>query len=149
MKVEHILVPTDFSAPARHNLDIAVETAALFSSRITLLYVVEPVVVIGTEMSPLISPLELESKNSALKELTKLADAYQNRAAITTALTHGSAWRGVCDYASEHAVDLIVISTHGHTGLRHFLIGSNAERIVQHAPCPVLVTRRDHITPHG
>ncbi len=51
------------------------------------------------------------------------------------------------DYAKEHEIDLIVIATHGRTGLSHVLLGSVAERIVREAPCPVLTLRDSHRAP--
>lgn len=53
----------------------------------------------------------------------------------------GNPWQEVCGYARDNAVDLIVVATHGRTGLPHVLMGSVAERIVQHAHCPVLVVK--------
>jgi nucleotide-binding universal stress UspA family protein len=53
----------------------------------------------------------------------------------------GNPWDETCVYARRHGVDLIVVATHGRTGLKHVLLGSVAERIVQHAPCPVLVVK--------
>jgi nucleotide-binding universal stress UspA family protein len=55
----------------------------------------------------------------------------------------GNPWRGVCDYAERQGIDLVVIATHGRTGLQHALIGSTAEKIVRHAPCPVLVVKAE------
>ena len=54
---------------------------------------------------------------------------------------HPSAAEGICEAAVEAGADLIVLSTHGRTGLAHMLIGSVAERVVRHAPCPVLTLR--------
>lgn len=53
----------------------------------------------------------------------------------------GNPWSGVCDYARDNQIDLIVVATHGRTGLSHALIGSTAERIVRFAPCPVLTVK--------
>jgi nucleotide-binding universal stress UspA family protein len=53
----------------------------------------------------------------------------------------GHPYQEITDAARELKVDLIVISTHGYTGLKHVLLGSTAERIVRHAPCPVLTVR--------
>ncbi len=53
----------------------------------------------------------------------------------------GHPWSEVCAYAGRVGIDLIILTTHGLTGLRHLLIGSTAERVVQHAPCPVLTVK--------
>ena len=63
----------------------------------------------------------------------------------TAVVLNANAAVGICDYAAKEEVDLIVLSTHGRTGLSHMLIGSVAERVVRHAPCPVL-TLRSHTT---
>ena len=47
----------------------------------------------------------------------------------------------IVEYAREHGADLIVMGSHGHTGLRHLLMGSVAEHVLRHAPCPVLIVR--------
>jgi nucleotide-binding universal stress UspA family protein len=54
----------------------------------------------------------------------------------------GNPWTGICDYARDKKIDLIVLPTHGRTGLGHMLIGSTAERVVQHAPCTVLTVKK-------
>src|SRR5262249_57222373 len=56
-----------------------------------------------------------------------------------SAFTDGSPVIDICAFAKDHDVDLIITSTHGFTGLKHVLIGSIAEKVVRHAPCPVLV----------
>ena len=53
----------------------------------------------------------------------------------------GAPWKEIVETAKERAMDLIILATHGHTGLKHTLLGSVAERVVRHAPCPVLVVR--------
>jgi universal stress protein A len=53
----------------------------------------------------------------------------------------GTPWLEVCNYSRDNKIDLIILATHGHTGMRHALLGSVAERIVQHAPCAVLVVK--------
>ena len=69
---------------------------------------------------------------------------------VETAVRWESPVEGIVDYAREAAIDLIVIATHGRTGLSHVLLGSVAERIVREAPCPVLTIRdRDRPRPSG
>jgi len=86
-----------------------------------------------------------ESRESlkALK-IAKLADI----GSVTLATAeHVSTAKAICDYADEHGVDMIVIGTHGRTGLSHVLMGSVAEKVVRHANCPILVVpygKRSH-----
>ncbi len=57
---------------------------------------------------------------------------------VVTKVIRGHPWHEICGYAKESGIDLIILGTHGRTGLRHALMGSVAERVVQHAHCPVL-----------
>jgi nucleotide-binding universal stress UspA family protein len=81
---------------------------------------------------------------------TLAADQFGDPTGVTTDVLFGNPWSVICQYAKDAEIDLLVISTHGRTGLRHVLIGSTAERIVQHAPCPVLVVKspeKDFVAP--
>ena len=60
---------------------------------------------------------------------------------IVTATVHGRASNAIIDYAAEHGIDLVVIATHGRTGLEHLIFGSTAERVIRECPCPVLTIR--------
>jgi nucleotide-binding universal stress UspA family protein len=53
----------------------------------------------------------------------------------------GSAWQEITEIARDRDIDLIIIGTHGYTGLKHLVLGSTAEKVVRHAPCPVLTVR--------
>jgi nucleotide-binding universal stress UspA family protein len=61
---------------------------------------------------------------------------------VTSILREGSPAKVIAEVAGEMATDLLVISTHGYTGLKHVLMGSIAEQVVRYAPCPVLVVRQ-------
>lgn len=67
-----------------------------------------------------------------------VAEQFKEKQGIVVAARLGTAWSEICRYADENQIDLIIIATHGSTGLRHVLIGSTAERVVRHAGCPVL-----------
>ena len=60
---------------------------------------------------------------------------------ISTVVLTGHASTEICRYAAKENCDLIVIATHGRTGLKHMVLGSTAEQVVRHAPCPVLTLR--------
>jgi nucleotide-binding universal stress UspA family protein len=91
-------------------------------------------------MPPIISPDEIERTITAdLKSVAARCGAIGESA--TSHVRIGRAFDQICAVAAEVNADLIVISTHGYTGLKHFFLGSTAERVVQHAPCPVLVVR--------
>ena len=83
-----------------------------------------------------------ESEDQSRRTLEKALDpSWGCPSAVRVAVHWDSPIEGIVAYASEQAIDLIVIATHGRTGLRHALLGSVAERIVREAPCPVLTIR--------
>jgi len=73
--------------------------------------------------------------------LSVVAREFGTAAGVVCDAFFGHPWSAICKYAAQSEIDLIVVATHGRTGLQHVLIGSTAERIVQHAPCPVLVVK--------
>jgi universal stress protein A len=145
--IKRILVPLDGSDHALKALHYAVHFAKLFGSRIDSLRVVEP------RVYP--NGLSIPQRSYNQDDLAlKLARA-QSREIGGRMIPDGIKWRNrvvsgnpyaeVVDYARKEKTDLLIITTHGHTGLKHFLLGSNAEKITRHAPCPVLVVRdREH-----
>lgn len=144
LHIQSILVPLDFSPPARQALEVAAAFARQFKAKLTLLHVVEPVAMPDFVAS---SPLVLE--NDQLMAAAKQALGSMVKAAkIPTGTVEkllvrsGSAFHEIAAAAGTLKVDLIIISTHGYTGLKHVLLGSTTERVVRHAPCPVLVVRQ-------
>ena len=138
MKIKHILVPTDFSGPAREATDYALELARQFQATITLYHVIEdPVVYIPALGGFAPQPHDLEGFSTvALNEWVVAADA--PGLTIRRAWKHGHPVSDIIEYASEHDCDLIVMGTHGRGMLSNMLIGSVAERVVRKAKCPVL-----------
>lgn len=140
-----ILVPTDFSLTADAALDYARALAAKFGASLHLLHVLEDPVTSGP-LTPT-SSLEASTFQSTLLDDARLRLAHralpgplaQMRA--TTDAIAGTATRAIVEYAATHGIDLIVMGTHGRTGVAHLLIGSVAERVVRTAPCPVLTVR--------
>ncbi len=146
---QKILAPVDFSPSSALALDAAAVLARQFGASVVLLYVYDP-----TLLSPLYAipgaaavleatPRAPEFEENAQRELAKLRDARLVGVTRVELLVvqHASAAEGICDAAVTTGADLIVLSTHGRTGLAHMLIGSVAERVVRHAPCPVLTLR--------
>ena len=139
LSVKSILVPIDFSETSRKALQYAVRFAEQFGAKLTVLNVVEPVATPDFAYHPLLVEAD-KVKQAAKTRLDALCSQMGIRAAKT--LTHyGTPFAEICEAASKHKVDLIVIATHGFTGLKHVLLGSTAERVVRHAPCPVLTVR--------
>lgn len=143
LRLKEILVPVDFSDFSTKALKYALAFADQFGARITLLHVVEPVVYPENYM---VVPSVLEMTDnlvaSARPRLDELGrEQIGNRAPFDTIVRMGRAYAEIAAAARELGVDLIVIATHGYTGLKHVLLGSTAERVVRHAPCPVLTVR--------
>ena len=141
--IGHILVPVDFSAPAEKALRYAVSFARQFDAKITLLHV-RPISYYPAEMGDI--PTVIPADEPATEKIQARLDADASRLVPAemrdrTLLRTGSAYDEICNAARELEADLIIIATHGRTGLKHILIGSTAERVVRHAPCPVLVVR--------
>lgn len=142
--IESILVPLDFSAPSMKALDFAVTFARQFKAKLTLLHVVEPV---GTPDFAASFPLVMEDdqmKAEAKKELERAVKAARVPRGIVEKILvrFGRSFHEIANAARTRKVDLIIISTHGYSGLKHALLGSTTERVVRHAPCPVLVVRQ-------
>jgi len=134
-----VVVPVDFS---KSSLD-AVKLGLEFVERPEGLHVVY-VLVPSEAMDPAIvwgGVTDEDRKKRALESLEK-ATADPELAGITRAVRVGSPGLEIAAYAAEVNADLIVIPSHGRTGLKHLLLGSVTDRVVHRAPCPVLVLRR-------
>ena len=143
--LKRILVPVDFSRPSRRALRFAREWAARFGSEIFLLHVIEPWSTVSAfGAGPVAPPLPpLDFPNQAREELEKLAyQEFSDATKVSVHLRDGVAYDEIATAARDLGADLIIIATHGHTGLAHALLGSTAERVVRHARCPVLTLRR-------
>lgn len=137
-----ILVPVDFSEPAREALEYAVAFASQFRARLVVLHVVE-IPYVGSGLGEIeLPPVDTEIRGSVTDHLAKVvAEHVGDRLPAETLTRSGQPWYEITEAARECDVDLIIIGTHGYTGLKHVLMGSTAERVVRHATCPVLVVR--------
>ena len=147
MQIHSILLPTDFSECAAHALSYAASLARRFSASIICVHVIEPVMqTVGytglTEPLP-IGDLSEQLEESAGRELPKIGACEEcSGLEIEEVIAHGDAASEIVRVARERKVDLIVIASHGRTGLGRILFGSTAESVVRHAPCPVLVVKQ-------
>lgn len=145
IEIRTILAPTDFSSHAEAAVRYACALAEKFGATLHLLHVLNEVVPVGPDpMLAAVMPPEFykESEQAAGEALTRLLDpSWGQPASVETAVRWGVPVDTVIDYARLLKVDLIVVATHGRTGLSHVLLGSVAERIVREAPCPVLTIR--------
>jgi universal stress protein A len=140
--LKRILVPIDFSSAAQAALEYAVGLASKFEARITLIHVVE---YFSGPYDPTFGhvPVDHGAQIAALARRLERIASEQVPAALleTTLVRRGVPYHQITGVAKELNMDLIVITTHGHTGLAHVILGSTAERIVRHASCPVLTVR--------
>jgi nucleotide-binding universal stress UspA family protein len=139
-----ILVPTDFSASAEEAARTAVALSRCYDASLTFIHVYEPPTYALPESGLSFTTTQLDEAFAAFRFLlTNACVRARERGArkAETQLSYGFAAREITSKAREGAFDLIVMGTHGRTGLSHLLLGSVAERVVQAAHCPVLTVR--------
>jgi universal stress protein A len=145
IEIPAILAPTDFSAHSEKAVRYACGLAERLGSELHLLHILSEILPAGPD--PLLMPVMpaeyyQENEDRAKETLGRLLDpAWGSPRSVVTAVRWGSPVESIVSYAIDCRVDLIVIATHGRTGLSHVLLGSVAERIVREAPCPVLTLR--------
>ncbi|QIX61726.1 universal stress protein [Hymenobacter lutimineralis] len=136
MHLSKILCPLDFSGAAVPLLAYAAAMAEATGAELCLLHVQEPQLALNGSMPVPDAALEL----ARYRLLAEQAGARR----VTTQLCQGDADREIVRVAQRSGADLIVIGSHGHTGLTRFLMGNTAEHVVRHAPCATLLVK-----PHG
>ena len=149
IKLERILVPTDFSDCANQALAYGSELAKRFGAQLYLLHVTQPPLAVYAHAAPLpeqalypVPEQALYPEDAAEKELAELEvpDAEQ-LSPVQRSVRKGTPFVEIVQHAKQNEVDLIVIGTHGRTGLTHMLMGSVSEKVVRKASCPVLAVR--------
>jgi len=142
MTVQHILVPTDLSAYADYALDYAIALARKLQARLTLLHIIHltPLAMGDIGAAGLVPYLDEMAADAQQRMQALLNRVYQEGLQGETAIVQGVPFQTIVDMAGND-VDMIVMGTHGRTGLTHALMGSVAEKVVRLSPCPVLVTR--------
>ena len=144
INIKNILVPIDFSPLSGRAIEVAQHLAQPFSATVHLVHVHEyhPMFDYMKPAAPIPTPLKAFRETAGqhiANDLEKLAKKYGVSGANCYIQEGASIFNEVCNVAGTINADLIVISTHGRTGLKHVVLGSTAERIVQHSPFPVLV----------
>ncbi len=144
INLRRILLPTDFGEYSREATRYACELAERFGADLHLLHVLElrvsPTPAFGGGLA--LASYIKESQTAAEKAMNELLESdWEQRHAVVRHTTEGVPFVEIIRYAKEREIDLIVIGTHGRTGLNHVLMGSVAENVARKAPCPVLTVR--------
>jgi universal stress protein A len=145
ISLKRILSPTDFSDYSNRGTEYASSLAKQFGAELHVLHVLQDMVAMVPEPGMAFPPpgdyME-ELTESAERALTRLpgGDAAEGLTVVRET-RQGPPFLEIIRYAKEHDIDLIVIGTHGRSGLAHVLLGSVTEKVVRKAPCPVLTVR--------
>ena len=144
--IRNVLVATDFSEPSSTALEYGRELARTFGATLHVLHVVQNVMLQANTLDGFpanVAELQRELEADGLRRLEAEArdDDRRELRACPVLLTADSVGPAIARYAKEAAIDVIVVGTHGRSGIVHAMLGSVAERVVRVAPCPVLTVR--------
>ena len=148
LQLKRILVPTDFSESSERALKYAIRLGRPYKAEIVVLHVFHLKEYLGLlsqreDIDSAIANQVLDaSKSGAMEKLEDLVRRVDGKdVVVLPILLIGVPFEEIVRYGGEHEADLIVMPTHGRTGLAHFLLGSTTERVISHSACPVLVIR--------
>ncbi len=144
VSLKKILVPQDFSDYSLHAMRYAVTFAQLFKSELVVLHIVEPIVYPADFSFGQVSipAMEEEIRKHSEEQLNELVEKeIPDEIRATPIIRMGKPFIEIVEVAKIENADLIVISSHGRTGMDHVLFGSTADKVVRKAPCPVLTIR--------
>lgn len=147
IEVKTILVPTDFSDGSLQAMRYAMGLSELLGARVVFLHVVEPPAY-GVELTGTYPGIAPDVTNKLAAMMHDWVEQVMVRGArVEWHLGMGSAFAEILAAIERYGADLIVMGTHGRTGLSHLLLGSVAARVVQHASCPVLTVKAGAAAP--
>ena len=142
--IKKILVPTDFSEYSKSALPYAVDLAKKYNARMVILHIFD---------EELLSPIFFEAGGSAKEYYDRLQNRFEaaiddflsgvdtENVEVEAQLGNGTPFVEIIRFARENGVDLIIMGTHGRSGIAHALLGSVTEKVVRKSPCPVMVVR--------
>lgn len=151
VKIDRICAPTDFSASGDLAVRHAAALAKVFQAELHILHVLQEFseklthpdfTASGTTVKEFLTALEKGATEYLARLHARLAEKKEYESLVVYKnYLHGNPTEQINHYARNHAVDLLVLGTHGRSGLQHMVMGSVAERVVRTAPCPVLTVR--------
>lgn len=153
LSIKNVLVPTDLSEGSAEALEYARTLCRTFGARLHLLHVLETTGLVNVISANGYAAMIPDLFDDLVAEQRHKVDALISREDLqrfrvkTTVRPAGSPAREIVSYAEAENIDLIVIGTHGRTGLAHVLLGSVAEAVVRQAACPVVTVRQRALTP--
>ncbi|WP_306057896.1 universal stress protein [Natronococcus wangiae] len=137
---DRILLPTDGGAPAEQALETALDLAEQYDAELHVLNVVDTTVFAGeVETGPVVEQFEQTGSTTVERLVEGVRERGHDR--VVGTVVHGRPHSGILSYAEKNDVDLIVMGTHGRTGLDRYLLGSVTEKVVRLADAPVLTVR--------
>lgn len=140
-RIKKVVVPVDFSEPSMKALQYAIAVAKEFEAELILIHAIQPIPVVP-DLPAATPELEEQLKKEATNSLTKLSEGIKD-VPCRQIVCVGQPARQIVAEAKQQQADLIIVATHGRTGLAHFFLGSVAEQVVRLAACPVLVVRQE------
>ncbi|MCX6559851.1 MAG: universal stress protein [Candidatus Aminicenantes bacterium] len=144
LSIKKILCSTDFSDASMQGISAAADLAGLFQAELVLAHVIPVLPPKPTDPNFEFEVPEYENilhKDAETKLLELIKTAVPAGLKARAVLGHGTPAKEIIRIAEEENVDLIVIATHGHSGWHHLVLGSVAEKVIRHAPCPVFAVR--------
>jgi len=146
MALKRIIATTDFTEASHRAVEVCARLAAKSAAKVTLLHAYDPI-----PLGPAVSyPATIWTGDDFAKQMKAEAEELLDEVrkerlpdidVDTEAIAAQNTSHGICDYADKQNADLIVVGTHGRTGVAHLMMGSVAERVIRHAPCSVLAVR--------
>lgn len=143
-RFKHILAATDLSSESMSAVQYAAHLAQAQAARLTVLHVAHSLSLAYAEFVPPVSmaDIDLAIENSAREELERWAKQHLRKIPrVDTQVRRGITHEVISDVAAEIGASVIVVATHGRKGIGHLVLGSVAEQVIRHAPCPVLVVK--------
>ena len=141
--IQRVMVPIDFSKESTLAAKFAASLAQEYHAKLYVIHVLDPLPLNLKAYYPDLADVTKKRDEQAAKDLEKvIPQAVREKADVEFLLETGTpTYDIIAQRAKELDIDVIVISTHGRSGLGHILLGSVAEKVIRHAPCPVFVIR--------